>query len=151
MNTRLMKNMKKKKKGFTLIELIIVIAILAILAALALPKFGAVKNTANRSADLATAKNIESTIAKGIADDKILIGSGTARTGVSVTTNLGTTTNTFTVAGNIDGSTDPKLKDAAGATGTFSIDISDTGDVTIYRSTTADEAYPHAAGMYNPS
>ena len=56
---------KKKKKGFTLIELIIVIAIIAILAAMAIPKFGAVRENANVKADIATAKNIATTVATG--------------------------------------------------------------------------------------
>lgn len=53
---------KKKKKGFTIIELIIVMSIIAILAAIAIPKFGDIRNKANISADIATAKNIYSVI-----------------------------------------------------------------------------------------
>ena len=58
---------KRKKKGFTLIELIIVIAIIAILAAIAIPKFGAVKKSANKKADIASAKNIATAAATLLA------------------------------------------------------------------------------------
>lgn len=77
MNTGLMKNLKKKKKGFTLIELIIVIAIIAILAAIAIPKFGTVKQDANVAADKANGKNISLAVAKGIAEDELSATAGT--------------------------------------------------------------------------
>ncbi|GAB6169130.1 hypothetical protein JCM1393_15900 [Clostridium carnis] len=60
---------KKKKKGFTLIELIIVIAIIAILAAIAIPKFGAVRDSANKKADIANAKTIANAAATLLAED----------------------------------------------------------------------------------
>lgn len=53
------KNIQKKKKGFTLVELIIVIAIIAILAAMAIPKFSAVRIEGKVSNDVAAAKNIQ--------------------------------------------------------------------------------------------
>lgn len=62
---------KKKKRGFTLVELIIVIAIIAILAAMAIPKMGAVRDSANKKDDLAAAKNIATVIAQEIADGTI--------------------------------------------------------------------------------
>lgn len=62
---------KRKVKGFTLIELIIVIAIIAILAAMAIPKFGAIRQTANVKTDIATAKNIQTAVATKIAEGKI--------------------------------------------------------------------------------
>lgn len=54
----MLKNLKNKKKGFTLIELIIVIAIIAILAAIAIPKFGDIRRNAAFKADIANAKTI---------------------------------------------------------------------------------------------
>lgn len=63
------KNLRKKKKGFTLIELIIVIAIIAILAAVAVPKFGDVRKNANVNADIATAKNVQNAVLIMLAED----------------------------------------------------------------------------------
>lgn len=56
-------NLRKKKKGFTLIELIIVIAIIAILATIAIPKFGNIREDANKKVDEANAKTIANTAA----------------------------------------------------------------------------------------
>ena len=52
------KNLKNKKKGFTLVELIVVIAIIAILAAMSIPKLSEMKKAAKVSNDVAAAKNI---------------------------------------------------------------------------------------------
>ena len=65
------KNLRKKKKGFTLIELIIVIAILAILAAVALPRLGNMTEKANKSAEAADIKTITNAVAILQADDKL--------------------------------------------------------------------------------
>ena len=73
----MLKNLKNKKKGFTLIELIIVIAIIAILAAIAVPKFGEVRKNANRNADIANAKQIQSAVLLVIADNKTSTDTGT--------------------------------------------------------------------------
>ena len=62
---------KSKKSGFTLIELIIVIAIIAILAAIALPKFGQVRENANKKSDIANAKDIQSAVLSLMNDDQI--------------------------------------------------------------------------------
>lgn len=50
------KNLKKSKKGFTLIELVVVIAILGILAAILVPVISGFIETANQSADNANAR-----------------------------------------------------------------------------------------------
>ena len=54
----LKKRSKKSKKGFTLIELVVVIAILGILAAILIPVIGGFITRANRSANLANARNV---------------------------------------------------------------------------------------------
>lgn len=68
------KNLRKKKKGFTLIELIIVVAILAILAAVAIPRLGSMTGKAQESADIASAKTIANAAT-------IVIAEGTEPTG----------------------------------------------------------------------
>lgn len=65
------KNLRKKKKGFTLIELIIVIAIIAILAAVAIPKFGSVRRSAEDKAMLANAKTIANAAAVLVEEGKL--------------------------------------------------------------------------------
>lgn len=65
------KNLRKKKKGFTLIELIIVIAILAILAAVALPRLSGFTTSAKEKADIANAKTIANAVTLLMAEDKI--------------------------------------------------------------------------------
>lgn len=65
------KNLRKKKKGFTLIELIIVIAILAILAAVAMPRLGDVTQSAKDKTDIANAKTIANAVSILQAEGKI--------------------------------------------------------------------------------
>lgn len=51
-------NKKRNKKGFTLIEMVIVIAILGILIAIAVPRLAGFRDSAQDSADKATAATI---------------------------------------------------------------------------------------------
>lgn len=64
--------MKKKRKGFTLIELIVVIAILAILAAIAIPRLAGFSDTAKKSACEADAKTIATSISALYAADNTI-------------------------------------------------------------------------------
>ncbi len=64
----MLKKLKKKKSGFTLIELIIVIAIIAILAAIAIPAFGNIREKANNTTELANARTIYSVITAKVAE-----------------------------------------------------------------------------------
>lgn len=56
------KNIRKNRKGFTLIELIVVIAILAILAAIAIPAFAGSLNNAKKQAHNANVRTIQSAV-----------------------------------------------------------------------------------------
>lgn len=56
------KNIRKNRKGFTLIELIVVIAILAILAAIAIPAFSGTLSKAKERADDATMRVLQSAV-----------------------------------------------------------------------------------------
>ena len=58
----------KKKKGFTLVELIIVIAVIAVLAAIAIPKFGKIKQDANKRSDQANAKIIATAVSTAVSN-----------------------------------------------------------------------------------
>lgn len=62
---------RKKKKGFTIIELIIVLAIIAILSAITIPKFGDIRENANKKSDIANAKTIATVTTSLIADGEI--------------------------------------------------------------------------------
>lgn len=56
------KNIRKNRKGFTLIELIVVIAILAILAAIAIPAFSGSLNNAKKQTHNANVRSIQSAV-----------------------------------------------------------------------------------------
>ena len=70
------KNLKKKKKGFTLVEVIIVLAIIAIIAAIAIPNLTKVRQDSKRKADIQTCESIKRTIDILVTDGTIIYGSG---------------------------------------------------------------------------
>lgn len=150
MNTKLIENMKKKKKkGFTLIELIIVIAILAILAAIAIPKFGTVKQDANVASDKANAKNISLAVAKGIAEDKIKPTAGTyALDSLPAFSGTGTV-NINTLVDGIDVNT--KGKTSGYTSSTFRVVIGSDSNITVTMgpdAASAVEVYPDSGNAY---
>ncbi|MGL5633758.1 MAG: type IV pilin protein [Sarcina sp.] len=67
----MLKNLKTKKKGFTLIELVIVLAVLAIIALIAIPNFTKVRNESLEKADKQTAEQIEKITLMAIANDNV--------------------------------------------------------------------------------
>ena len=125
----------EKKKGFTLVELIIVIAIIAILAAIAIPKFGEMRQTANVKADIATAKNIATIVAEGIADNTIAIN--TSGQTIAATDSK--------IAGKLDGGvTTAKV---AEGTSDFNAKIDKDGNIKVLIGST--EIYPSSSASTN--
>lgn len=127
-----LKNKKKKAKGFTLIELIIVIAIIAILAAIAIPKFMEIRENGNKKSDLSTAKNIQTTVASLIADDKI---TGATSFTVSQNENRANPTAGDLVRNNLQD--EPKIKSdaaktAAGSNPTYFVRVSNGGNIEVF-------------------
>jgi prepilin-type N-terminal cleavage/methylation domain-containing protein len=61
----------RNRKGFTLIELVVVIAILGILALIAVPRLAGVRDNAQETADLATARSIASAVSIYEADNGV--------------------------------------------------------------------------------
>lgn len=68
-------NLKKNKKGFTLVELIVVLVILAILAAIAIPSMMKYVNDARDKTLIAEARNAY-TAAQAIASEKLGVNAG---------------------------------------------------------------------------
>ena len=139
-----LKNKKKKAKGFTLIELIIVIAIIAILAAIAIPKFMEIRENGNKKSDLSTAKNIQTTVASLIADEKIDTSTGF----VVSTKESNATTAGALVRNNLQD--DPEIKSnaaktAAGSNLTYFVSVSANGNIEVYvgnKATSGQRIYP---------
>jgi prepilin-type N-terminal cleavage/methylation domain len=127
---------KKKKKGFTLVELIIVIAIIAILAAIAIPKFGEIRNSANAKADIATAKNIATVVAAGIADNTIS-ATQSAKSPTALTPATGATV--VDITSKIDGGVNPKV--TTNHTG-FTVTVTNGNIVVNYAGTDTSKVYP---------
>lgn len=65
------RNMKKKRRGFSLVELIVVIGIMGVLAMVAVPKYSAYQKKADRKADLASAKVIADATVYYLNDNEI--------------------------------------------------------------------------------
>lgn len=122
------KNLKNKKKGFTLIELIIVIAIIAIIAAIAIPKFGDVRRNAALNSDIANAKNIANAVTMAIAEDKGAFPSNTTDKRIPITKdNLGEYLQSIPTPS---------------AGGSFYVEIRN-GDVIVFTAETGDnQVYP---------
>lgn len=128
-----LKNKKKKAKGFTLIELIIVIAIIAILAAIAIPKFMEIRENGNEKSDISTAKNIQTTVASLVADDKIAINQADIEV-----------TDSGTIASNLQDK--PQVKSAKGkdAGTSYHVSIDKRGNIKVYIGApgSTNEIYP---------
>lgn len=123
-------NKRNKKRGFTLIELIIVIAIIAILAAIAVPAFGKIREKANVSSDLGTARTIYSVVTAGVADESIILPTGTTMTYYSLEA-VGQVATGATAAFNVTSSTP-----GVGAPKTYQqyeyfVGLNENGDVEI--------------------
>lgn len=121
------KNLRKKKKGFTLIELIIVIAIIGVLAVVAIPKFGNASKNAKTNAELANAKNIANAATMAIAEGEAL----NATTAIPVTESL--------LGKYLQGIPQTAAK------GSFYIKVDTDGKVTVYSDDGKTVVYPAPA------
>lgn len=130
---------RSKKSGFTLIELIIVIAIIAILVAIALPKFGEVRENANRKADMASAKDIQSAVISLINDDKITLPSK----GATVVNELKAGDDAADYMQSIPVIKSNAVRAGQGKDAHFFYSINDKGDVKILNGKDGKEIYPN--------
>ena len=125
----------KKKKGFTLVELIIVIAIIAVLAAIAIPKFGTIKEDANKKADIATAKTVATLVSQGIANDKIALTNTAEEPIDEITPKTGNT--------KVDITTDLDGKAQTKAGNEFYVKITD-GNVEVFDGSAGEKLFPQS-------
>ena len=133
------KNLRKKKKGFTLIELIIVIAIIAILAAFAVPKFGAIRKDAALKSDIANAKTIANAAAALIAEGEVT----TDTTGSVVSTATDTDKNGKKIADYLQNVPKTETKYGSVEKGAyFSITVDDKGNVKVTPTGDTTELFP---------
>lgn len=73
----MIKNLRKNKKGFTLIELIVVIAILAILAAIAVPRVMGFQDAAKTTANQQTSAQIKNAVAIMMSTKQLIVTTAT--------------------------------------------------------------------------
>lgn len=100
-------NLKKNKKGFTLVELVVVIAIIGILATILVPRFIGYTDDARANAARSEAKNIYTIETANFAQTGSWVDpevtNGGAANATSVITTTGTTPQTYTFHGTITG------------------------------------------------
>ncbi|MGL5633757.1 MAG: type IV pilin protein [Sarcina sp.] len=143
----MIKNIKTKKKGFTLIELVIVLAVLAIIALIAIPNFTKVRNDSLKKADKRTAEQIEKITLMAIANEKLDISNNNyaisfpANSNPTVAPNLDGTPSAGYFAGMLTEVKKPQYKPDINKGFTVIIDSSD-GSVTNVVYTTAGGTAP---------
>lgn len=122
----------KKNKGFTLIELIVVIAIIAILALILIPRFGGFRESAQNTADDATARTIHSAVAALIVSGEI-VPAPTASADATITITTGTVVSNVTNMSTplADCQTALQRLLGTGVQGNFTVTIDDAGDIEV--------------------